>query len=195
MSVNSPRKVERSKCPVCGCGDTISPKELTIRGYDLDYRIERCSNLSEHKEMGVLRDFHSGVYNEVLDCIKMFRTMNGGEYGGDFSLKWGLDIKEEMPLLCELISEEYEKRLGDGGFNELKERKGVNSNPLSFPENFDLIRSEIDVVENDRHLNKTLLVDLSFSVEGPYGASFRWSGYVTPENEIHSHYYTKLKID
>lgn len=195
MSVDSLRKLERSRCPVCECEETISPKELTIRGHDLDYRIERCSNLSKHREIDVHRTYHSGVYNEVLDCIKMFRTMNGGEYGGDFSLKWGLDVKEEMPLLCKVISEEYEKRLGDGGFDELKGRKEVDPNSLSFPEDFDLIRSEIDIVDNDNYPNKTLLVDLSFSVEGPYGATFRWSGYVTPENEVHSHYYTKLKID
>jgi len=121
--------------------------------------------------------------------------MNGGAYGGDFSLKWGLDVKEEMPLLSGAVSDEYEKKVGDGGFDELKRRKDIDPNSLSFPEDFDLIRSEIDVVEDDKHSNKTLLVDLSFSVEGPYGATFRWSGYVTPENEVHSHYYTKLKID
>jgi len=98
MSIDSPKKLERNKCPACGCEDTISPNEYTIRGYDLDYRIERCSNLSKHREIGIHRTYHSGVYDEVLDCIKMFRTMNDGEYGGDFSLKWGLDVKEEVTL-------------------------------------------------------------------------------------------------
>jgi len=103
--------------------------------------------------------------------------------------------RRSYSILCRVISEEYKKRLGDGGFDELKGRKGIDPNSLSFPENFDLIRSEIDMVENDKHPDKTLLVDLSYSIEGPYGATFRWSGYVTPENEVHSHHYTKLKID
>jgi len=49
MSVDSPKKLERNKRPACGCEETTAPNEYTIRGYDLDYRIEKCANLTKHR--------------------------------------------------------------------------------------------------------------------------------------------------
>lgn len=122
--------------------------------------------------------------------------MNGGTYGGDFSLKWGLDVKDEMPLLVKkVISEEYENQVNKGGFNSLKYRKEVDPNSLEFPEDFNLIRSEINVVDTEKYPDQSLFLDLGFSVEDGDGATYRWSGYVTPENEVYPHYYTKLKVD
>jgi len=192
------KKVEIDKCPSCGCEDTISPRELTVRGYNLDFEVSVCANYSEHRKENVPnRDYDPGAYSELLHCIKRYRTNNGGTYGEEFSLKWGLDVKEKMPLIFEnAISKEYERQLSNGNFGALKSRKGIDPDSLDFPNDFNLIDSAISIVdENKKYPDGTLLLDLSFNVEKEDGVTFRWSGYVTPENDVYPHYYTEFKID